>query len=151
METFFYLCKKYVVPRILKNSLVMTPKLNPEKTFATMELKPRFDIVYLDEAWDFLESLPEKVQDKAVYNINKSRYVTDKTLFEKLGSSDIWEFRTAYNGMAYRLFAFWDKDEQTLVVATHGLIKKTQKTPAREIAKAERIRKAYMNTKENKK
>lgn len=71
-----------------------------------MEQKPRFDIVYLDEAWDFLGSLPEKVQDKVVYNINKSRYVTDKTLFEKLGDTGIWEFRTPYNGMAYRLFAF---------------------------------------------
>ncbi len=36
----------------------------------------------------------------------------------------------------YRLFAFWDKDEETLVIATHGIIKKTQKTSPKEIAKA---------------
>lgn len=112
-----------------------------------MEQKPRFDIVYLDEAWEFLESLPEKVQDKVVYNINEARFLTDKTLFEKLGDSDIWEFRTIYNGMAYRLFAFWDNDTKALVVATHGLIKKTQKTPPRDIAKAERIRNEYINEK----
>ena len=44
-----------------------------------------------------------------------------------------------------RLFAFWDTEEQALVIATHGIIKKTQKTPAKEIAKAERIRQEYLN------
>ena len=44
-------------------------------------------------------------------------------------NSEIWEFRTLYNKTAYRLFAFWDKDKETLVIATHGIIKKTQKTP----------------------
>ncbi|MDE7346859.1 MAG: type II toxin-antitoxin system RelE/ParE family toxin [Muribaculaceae bacterium] len=49
--------------------------------------------------------------------------------------------------MAYRLFAFWDKDENTLVVATHGLVKKTQKTPKNEIKKAQAIRKEYFDNK----
>lgn len=49
--------------------------------------------------------------------------------------------------MAYRLFAFWDKEENAMVVATHGLIKKTQKTPANEIRKAEAIMKTYYNDK----
>lgn len=48
-----------------------------------------------------------------------------------------------YNKTAYRLFAFWDKDKETLVIATHGIIKKTQKTPCKEIAKAETIRREY--------
>ena len=52
-----------------------------------------------------------------------------------------------YNKTAYRLFAFWDKDEETLVIATHGIIKKTQKTPSKEIAKAEAIRKEYFKNK----
>jgi phage-related protein len=30
-----------------------------------------------------------------------------------------------------------------LIVATHGIIKKTQKTPQKEIAKAEEIRRQY--------
>jgi phage-related protein len=37
------------------------------------------------------------------------------------------------------------------VVATHGFIKKTQKTPAKEIAKAEAIRKEYFNDKKQQK
>ncbi len=49
--------------------------------------------------------------------------------------------------MAYRLFAFWDTDTDTLVVATHGIIKKTQKTPQKEIAKAEAIMRKYFEYK----
>ena len=37
--------------------------------------------------------------------------------------------------------------EDTLVIATHGIIKKTQKTPNKEIAKAEAIRKEYFKNK----
>jgi hypothetical protein len=38
--------------------------------------------------------------------------------------------------------AFWDKTEKdcTLVVATHGMIKKTARMPVKEIKKAEKIR-----------
>ena len=35
----------------------------------------------------------------------------------------------------------------TLVIATHGFIKKTQKTPPKDIAKAEEIKKDYFNSK----
>ncbi|MGJ7032524.1 hypothetical protein [Niabella hirudinis] len=40
--------------------------------------------------------------------------------------------------------------KETLVVATHGILKKTQKTPPKEIKKAEEIRKQYLNNKTNK-
>jgi phage-related protein len=68
-------------------------------------------------------------------------------IFKKLENTEIWEFRTLYNGICYRLFSFWDTEEETLVIATHGIIKKTQKTPLKEIAKAEEIRKEYFNSK----
>ena len=71
----------------------------------------------------------------------------NRELFKKLENSEIWEFRTLYNGIAYRLFAFWDTDTQTLVVATHGIIKKTQKTPKKEIERAEAIMKKYFELK----
>lgn len=73
----------------------------------------------------------------------------DKELFKKLDNSEIWEFRTLYKGTAYRLFPFWDKDSETLVVATHGIIKKTQKTPSKEIARAEEMRRKYFEAKSN--
>jgi phage-related protein len=56
------------------------------------------------------------------------------------------------NKTYYRLFAFWDKTEkdQTLVLATHGIIKKTDKTPEKEIEKAESIRLKYFEIKNRK-
>lgn len=112
-----------------------------------MELKAKFDIYYMEEALSFLESLPEKVQDKIAYNISKSRYFMDKELFKKL-NDDIWEFRTRYQSTTYRLLAFWDNETGNLVIATHGFIKKTQKTPVNEIAKAETLRKEYFRSKQ---
>ena len=97
-----------------------------------------------DEAQNFIESLPEAVSYKIYYNIKRvAGGERNKELFKKLENSEIWEFRTLYNKTAYRLFAFWDKEKETLVIATHGIIKKTQKTPSKEIAKAEAIRKEY--------
>ena len=43
--------------------------------------------------------------------------------------------------------AVLDTEQDTLVIATHGIIKKTQKTLLKEIAKAEEIRKEYFNNK----
>ena len=37
-----------------------------------MELKAKFDVTYMEAALSYLESLPEKVQDKIAYNISKS-------------------------------------------------------------------------------
>ena len=76
----------------------------------------------------------------------KAQYENDPEIFKKL-NDNIWEFRTRFKGMAYRLFAFWDKDIRAMVVATHGLIKKTQKTPAGEIKRAEEIMKTYYEQK----
>ena len=114
-------------------------------------MKPNFDIELLPEAIDFLEKLDVKTREKVYYNIKKSQFVNDNELFKKLNQF-IWEFRTLYNGKAYRLFSFWDKsgDQEKLVVATHGILKKTQKTPSKEIRKAEEIRKLYLDYKSKK-
>jgi len=103
-----------------------------------------FDIDLLPEAIEFLEKLDDKAREKVYYNLKKSQFAVDNELFKKLNNY-IWEFRTLYNNNSYRLFAFWDKTEEqeTLVIATHGILKKTQKTPTREIKKAEEIRKGY--------
>ncbi len=110
--------------------------------------KEVFKLVLLEEAFEFIESLSQAAADKIYYNIFRVRGgERNVELFKKLENTDIWEFRTLYSKTAYRLFAFWDREEETLVVATHGLIKKTQKTPSKEIAKAERLRQEYFNEK----
>lgn len=111
----------------------------------------RFDVIFLEEARDFLLNLDEKSRDKIIFNIDKAKIKTDKELFKKL-RDEIWEFRMLFNKTHFRIFAFWDRDEEqeTLVLATHGIIKKTDKTPKREIDKAEQIRLRYFELKKKK-
>ena len=108
----------------------------------------KFRVEFLEEAKTFLDSLDEKSRDKIVYNIWKARSTNDKELFKKL-QDEIWEFRTKYNKSYFRLFAFWDKSEkdETIVISTHGIIKKTGKTPKSEIEKAERLMEQYFKKK----
>lgn len=107
-----------------------------------------FKIVLTDEAIAFLGKIPHAAADKMNYNIHRAMLgERNKEIFKKLENSEIWEFRALFNKTAYRLFAFWDKEDETLVIATHGIIKKTQKTPSKEIAKAERIKKSYFENK----
>lgn len=108
----------------------------------------KFRLVLTDEALDFLRSLNEKVRDKINQNIHRIMDgEINKELFKKLENTEIWEFRTLYNKTAYRLFAFWDTEKETLIIATHGIVKKTQKTPQKEITKAEKIRADYFKNK----
>ncbi len=110
--------------------------------------KKLFRIIFSSEAQAFMKSIPADSADKIIYNVRRVMFGERNTeLFKKLENTDIWEFRTLYNNTAYRLLAFWDKKAETLVVATHGFIKKTQKTPSREIAKAEAIRKEWFKNK----
>ncbi len=82
----------------------------------------KLKVVLTEEAQAFLDAQPFKAQQKIYYNIFKvEEGVMKVDIFKKL--------------------------EDTLVIATHGIVKKTQKTPLKEIAKAEEIRKEYFNNK----
>ena len=107
-----------------------------------------FEIIFLDEAFDFLKRLERKHYEKILYNIRKTQTGHDPELFKKL-NNDIWEFRTLYQGLQYRLLAFWDKSSisETLVISTHGFIKKRSKVPESEIQKATLIRIKYFEEK----
>lgn len=114
-----------------------------------MEAIEKFKVVYSSDAREFLQRIEPKTREKIIYNIRKSSCIIDSQLFKKLDDTNIWEFRTLYNGKQYRLLAFWDKTKgiETLVIATHGFIKKTAKTPPKEIARANEIMKAYFEQK----
>ncbi len=105
-----------------------------------------FEILFLEVAKAFLMAVDNKARTKILYNMDKSRYSKDPELFKKV-SDYIWEFRTEYGGLQYRMLAFWDKRNKsnTLVIASHGIIKKKDKLPSKEINKAERLRKEYFN------
>ena len=108
----------------------------------------KFRVKFLEEANEFLSGLDEKARDKIFYNIWKARSTNDKELFKKL-HGEIWEFRTKFSKTYFRLFAFWDNTDKTdtVVISTHGLIKKTDKVPRSEIERAEKSRKKYFNEK----
>ena len=107
-------------------------------------MERRFRVLFLEDAKEFLENLEEKSRKKIYYNIWKASQINDNELFKKL-KDETWEFRTLYNKTYFRLFAFWDKTikNDTIVISTHGLIKKTDKTPLEELEKAEKLRIQY--------
>jgi phage-related protein len=112
-------------------------------------MKPKFEVVFLEQAIDFMASLDTKTKKKVYYNIDKAKLENDPKLFKKL-SGEIWEFRTKYNGLQYRLLAFWDKMDksETLILSTHGIVKKTDKIPKADIEKATKIRAEYFEQKD---
>ena len=107
-----------------------------------------FETIFLEEADEFVSQLDSKTIKKIFYNIDLAEQTNDPKLFKKL-QNDIWEFRTKFAGLQIRLLAFWDNtdNKETLVLATHGFIKKVYKVPANEINRALRLRDKYFNNK----
>jgi len=107
-----------------------------------------FETKFLEEADLFISKLDFKTRRKVLYNIQMAEESNDARLFKKL-QHQIWEFRTNYNGDQIRLLAFWDKSDskQTLVIATHGFIKKVDRVPSKEIERALSLRKLYFELK----
>jgi len=112
-------------------------------------MNKNFDIVFLEEAFDFLRGLDKKHYEKILFNIRKAQIDRDPERFKKL-KDEIWELRTLFQGFQYRLLAFWDKtdSQSTLVISTHGFIKKRSKVPDNEIKKANQLMIKYFEDKE---
>jgi len=110
-----------------------------------------FETRFMNEADEFIAQLDFKTAKKVFYNIDLAELTNDPRLFKKL-QNDIWEFRTKFAGLQIRLLAFWYKSDnkETLVIATHGFIKKVDKVPANEIERAVRLREKYLNSKQKK-
>ncbi len=110
-----------------------------------------FETKFLEEADKFIAQLDPKTIRKILYNIDLAEQTNDPKLFKKL-QHEIWEFRTKFAGIQIRLLAFWDKSDnkKTLVIATHGFNKKTDRVPANEIDRAKRLRDQYFEDKHKK-
>ena len=109
----------------------------------------RFETKLLKEAFEFIQKQDLKARKKIFQNIRRAEHQSDPKFFKKL-TDEIWEFRTLYAGIQYRLLAFWDKEDRgrTLVLATHGIVKKTSKVDRKEIDKAEIIRNTHFKNKQ---
>jgi phage-related protein len=91
---------------------------------------------------EFYTTLPIKVQNKFVWTfelIEDIERVPAKYL--KHVSDGMYEIRVQSGSNIYRAFCFFDDDK--LVVTINGFTKKSQKTPRKEIVRANQIRKEY--------
>lgn len=90
---------------------------------------------------EFLDRLPSKVAQKVlwVFELIRELDMIPSQYFKKLhGTYDLWECRIAQGGNIYRVFAFFEKGD--LLILTHGIMKKTQKTSRDELRKAEQYK-----------
>lgn len=109
----------------------------------------KFEITFLENATDFLEVIDPKARVKLYYVIDRAKMFPDPKFLKKL-DEHIWEFRVESRRLQYRLFCFWDKRSPvaTLVVCTHGFIKKTDKVPNAELIRAHQLMKKYFTSNE---
>lgn len=94
---------------------------------------------------DFLDSLSGKAAQKVMWTLSllEDMEMVPSAYFKKLVNTDeIWECRVQHGSNAYRIFCFFAG--RSIVVLTHGFMKKSQKAPRREIEKAEAYRKDYL-------
>jgi phage-related protein len=94
---------------------------------------------------DFLDSLPGKVSKKivGVLKLVEDLDAVPSLYFKKLiGTEDIWECRIQFGSNAYRLLCFFLN--RSVVVLSHGFVKKSQKIPVHEIERAEAYRRDFL-------
>ena len=111
-----------------------------------MKIQRLFQTILSEEVVEFLKKQDVKARQKILYNIRKAEMVADPELFKKL-TGEIWEFRTLWKNLHYRLLAFWDNEDGRVVITTHCFIKKTAKIPLKELEKAMEMRNEYIRIK----
>ncbi len=111
-------------------------------------MKYREVIAYKSYFEDFFKEQSSKVQDKIIKILDLIEQVEriPVTYLKYIeGTEGLFEVRVILNGNIFRIFCFFDGNK--LIVLLSGFQKKTQKTPKREIERAERIRAEYYNDK----
>ena len=88
-------------------------------------------------------------QINSVLKLVESQRIIPKKFFRIIeGSDGIYEIRVEIESNIYRVFCCFD--DGAVVVLFQGIQKKSQKTPAKEIKRAEAIKKEYFKSKETK-
>lgn len=105
-------------------------------------------IAYKKYFVDFYKEQDGKVQEKIEYVLDLVRYEKQvpKKFFKYLESTDgIYEVRVVTTFKSVRILCFFDKGD--LVILANCFVKKTQKTPGKEIKLSERLKKEYLHEK----
>lgn len=98
---------------------------------------------------EFYVEQTKPVRDKInfVLRLVETQRIIPKKFFRIIeGSDGIYEIRVEMDSNIYRIFCCLD--DGAIVVLFHGFQKKTQKTPQKEIKRAEAIKKEYFKSKE---
>ena len=102
-------------------------------------------IAYKDEFVKFYKNQDKKTQEKIEYVLDLVRYERNVPIkfFKYLENTDgVYEIRVITTFKSIRILCFFDEGQ--LVVLTNCFLKKTQKTPIKEIKIAERLKKEYL-------
>jgi len=105
-------------------------------------------LAYKDNFVDFYTSQDLKIQEKIEYVLDLIRFERQvpKKFFKLLENTDgIWEVRVITTFKSIRILCFQDKEN--LVVLTNCFLKKTKKTPKKEIKLADKLKKEYLTEK----
>lgn len=102
-------------------------------------------VTYKKHFIDFYQEQNPKVQEKIEYALDLVRFeprVPKSYLKHLTGSNGIYEVRVKTNEANVRILCFFDKD--SLVILVNSFVKKSQKTPRKEIKLAEKLKKEYL-------
>jgi len=105
-------------------------------------------IAYKNYFVDFYKMQESKVQEKIEYVFDLVRFEKQipGKFFKILKNTDgIYEIRVITTMKSIRILCFFDKGE--LIVLTNCFIKKSQKTPKKEIRMAEKLKREYLSEK----
>ncbi len=111
--------------------------MNEKKEYRTI-------IFYKNYFLSFFEQQNFKVKTKISWTLDVIAQLdrVPETYLKHLENTDgLYEVRVQSGSDIFRIFCFFDKGQ--LVVLANGFIKKTQKTPKREIEKALKIKEEY--------
>ena len=107
-------------------------------------------IAYKEYFTDFYNAQEEKVQEKIEYVLDLVRFERQvpKKFFKHLENTDgIYEVRVITTFKSIRILCFFD--DGNLIVLANCFVKKTQKTPRKEIKHAEKLKREYLKDKDS--
>jgi len=96
----------------------------------------------------FFDNQTKKVQKKILWTlkiIEEFDRIPGIYLKHLTNTSGLYEIRVQVGSDIFRIFCFFD--DENLIIIVHGFQKKSQKTPKREIERAEQIKQEYYENK----
>ena len=112
--------------------------------------KKRELFFYKEYFKEFYSKLTVKVQKKILWTLQIVETIDriPELYFKHLENTDgLYEIRVQVGSDIYRIFCFFD--DNNLVIVGHGFQKKSQKTPTKELEKADKIKKEYYEEKKS--